>query len=847
MRTLARSMRRAGWQRWLNLAMLLSLLAAATMFTLPTQAQPPAFEAILYNPNLGEFVVVDETGSPLERTVLPSLGSQVPSDSIAISDDGQRIAYVLEDTNSGVHDLMIYDRQLNTIAATYRIPNSGTTPILNHSLASYLPEMQNSVFDPTGQFFAFGYNTDFTTWEAIVLDINNGTVRNRITDQTVTFPSSQIPNGNLVIPRQFDGRFMHFTFILTNTGGSAEYPSYTWDTSSGNTLTSIETYRVFNNDFLRPANHHIMAVPDFRLPNVQHRARGPAVQFNALHAATSNNGDTFPVFSIEDLSLSMPRFIQNGSLMTVQADTYPQGGNIRWLVIDPATGQQQTNLGINSLNPHNVLGLPNGLLYSAPATDIRNATGYLPSPNAATTALMYIDTTAGYAGDPGQRIWLDNPNQFAQLVHVTPRTSPPVNPPTWNNIEVDSSVDPYQPGRDCNRDPDVLCGQQTTLQNICQTNPGACQITPGDLIRVNTTEGDLANLRRFPNVDADNVVAQLPNGTDGQVSSGPETADGFTWWEIETNGGQTGWIVERVNDVQVLVKIDPATGEPVGSGSGNGQLGGGSFALTPGGQAIVTPQGDNLNARTQPTTNSRVLAILQAGDIVNVLDGPVQAEGFIWWQVETSEGAAWAADGSGSDIWLRATTQTAQRPPTAVPPTAIPPTTAPPVVPTTPAPVVPTTRPAIIGTEDCLTYNTGEMQITNEGGGQYLLTAGSSRILTFDNQTEANTALAIIRAHGLNQQCFVGRPDPSLTYWLSNGSAPRIPLGDEDCLPIDLNTVRVTQSGSTYRIQSGNSIHFSFGSSQQEADKALSIIQHYGFRYSCFVGRPDPSFTYLRR
>jgi hypothetical protein len=365
----------------------------------------------------------------------------------------------------------------------------------------------------------------------------------------------------------------------------------------------------------------------------------------------------------------------------------------------------------------------------------------------------------------------------------------------------------------------------------------------------------VANLRRFPNVDADNIVAQLPNGTDGQVLGNPETADGFTWWEIETDGGQTGWMVERVDDVQVLVKIDPTTGEPVGTGSGNGQLGGGGGggALTPGGQAIVTPQGDNLNARTRPTTNSPVLTILQEGQILNVLDGPVQADGFTWWQVDTSEGAAWTADGSGGDTWLQATTQTAQpfpttAPPTTAPPTAIPVTVAPPVLPTTPAPVVPTTRPSIIGTEDCLTYNTSQMRIRDEGGGQYLLTDGSSRILTFDNQTEANTALSIIRAYNLNQMCFVGRPDPSMTYWLSNGTAPLRSLGDdEDCLAIDPNTVRVTESGGTYRIQSGNSIHFSFGSSQQEAEKALSIIQHYGFRYSCFVGRPDASFTYLRR
>jgi len=40
---------------------------------------------------------------------------------------------------------------------------------------------------------------------------------------------------------------------------------------------------------------------------------------------------------------------------------------------------------------------------------------------------------------------------------------------------------------------------------------------------------------------------------------------------------------------------------------------------------------------------------------------------------------------------------------------------------------------------------------------------------------------------------------------------------------------------------------FDFGSKKAEADKALAIIKKYGFNKSCFVGRPDPSFQYMRK
>jgi hypothetical protein len=40
---------------------------------------------------------------------------------------------------------------------------------------------------------------------------------------------------------------------------------------------------------------------------------------------------------------------------------------------------------------------------------------------------------------------------------------------------------------------------------------------------------------------------------------------------------------------------------------------------------------------------------------------------------------------------------------------------------------------------------------------------------------------------------------------------------------------------------------FDFNANEGEARQTLAIIKKYGFTRSCFVGRPDPSFTYLRR
>jgi hypothetical protein len=157
-------------------------------------------------------------------------------------------------------------------------------------------------------------------------------------------------------------------------------------------------------------------------------------------------------------------------------------------------------------------------------------------------------------------------------------------------------------------------------------------------------------------------------------------------------------------------------------------------------------------------------------------------------------------------------------------------------------------RPAIIGREDCISYgDSSQFEIVDENG-RYLLTNGRSRIQIFDNQSDANAALRIIQTYDLTQQCFVGRPDASLTYWLADGTPPSGEIANEDCISINLDTVRIEESRDNYILVSGRSrSHLSFGNNKNEAEKALSVIQHYRMEYICYVGRPDPPFTYLRR
>ena len=115
------------------------------------------------------------------------------------------------------------------------------------------------------------------------------------------------------------------------------------------------------------------------------------------------------------------------------------------------------------------------------------------------------------------------------------------------------------------------------------------------------------------------------------------------------------------------------------------------------------------------------------------------------------------------------------------------------------------------------------------------------------NEAEAREALRIIRYYGMNSQCFVGRPNPSMTYWLVNGSAPVVSMPGEDSVGFNPWNIEVRWIGGRWKIVEGNHWILDFGSREDEARQALCIIQKYGFTRICFVGRPNASMTYFRK
>jgi len=133
-------------------------------------------------------------------------------------------------------------------------------------------------------------------------------------------------------------------------------------------------------------------------------------------------------------------------------------------------------------------------------------------------------------------------------------------------------------------------------------------------------------------------------------------------------------------------------------------------------------------------------------------------------------------------------------------------------------------------------------------GGRWKITVGSMWLLDFGaSQTEAERALAMLTFYGMNAQCFVGRPQPSMEFYLVNGEAPKGPMAGEDAIAFDPTVLEVQKVRDRWKIVEGNNWLMDFDQAEDEARQALSHILRFGFTHICFVGRPDPSLTYFRR
>ncbi len=156
---------------------------------------------------------------------------------------------------------------------------------------------------------------------------------------------------------------------------------------------------------------------------------------------------------------------------------------------------------------------------------------------------------------------------------------------------------------------EVLSGARETIPNP--------DYSPGEIVE---TTVDGANLRATPGTDSD-VRGAVPFGAVFQVIEGPTTVDDYTWYHVDGDAG-SGWLATST--------FGPSDAQPP-----RGQFGPGDEVLT---------SSDMINIRDTPSLKGMIVATLPFMTPASVTEGPMPANGYKWYRVETPGGTGWATE-----------------------------------------------------------------------------------------------------------------------------------------------------------------------------------------------------------
>lgn len=144
--------------------------------------------------------------------------------------------------------------------------------------------------------------------------------------------------------------------------------------------------------------------------------------------------------------------------------------------------------------------------------------------------------------------------------------------------------------------------------------------------------------------------------------------------------------------------------------------------------------------------------------------------------------------------------------------------------------------------EDCISFKTNDAQVKYFPGPQsWKIIAGNMWMVDFGNKKlEAQTALKAIKHHKFNQQCFVGRPNPSFKYWkrvvtIVNPGNPGIPLAKPDLGAYGFLTIgsKQVQWGNLITLDPSDAFMFSGGNPAFDlyyADKNYGSTSAVGYK-----------------
>jgi hypothetical protein len=567
----------------LKLALVLALMLVVG---LQSTAQPTDFRAWVYLRDTGEMIEAGPGGETWRRLLpLPGGFDQSPFGNVAVSPDGNLYAYMASNSITFKQTLVIYNRASNSILATY-----GPDGLAYNSLDLGV----RGAFSPDGRKFAFGYGFEDGGWELIVIDMAGFSLIGQL--RSSDHPELADGFGMTPMPAAFtDSAEVAFRLVLGGADGAQRYDSYVWNVNTGEVVPTT-VFGTPDLDVFLPTGEILFADADERLPMATDD-RFFFGQNNAIFWVDPETRTSTPFIHSATQTFYQPRFVANGQMVLVGAY---DGTNSTWLLYD---------------RPGNLLAeYPIPEVVSTAATN----RGFLMLGRFRSAPALYnIDLMAGGA-IPSEPVWALGSETIPFLADVGGAA------PYFFDMGTYQAWGALAPGI-------------ADSSPVTAPQPDETVLRIGGQATIRTTAGDDLNMRSGAGTGF-NVVTQVRPGTVVTLLDGPVDSNNYTWWRVRTPSGQEGWVVDFADNEEtllpgaVVVDTTPPTAIPGNVDSSVGsQLAVGDTATV-----LLSRSNDTLRLRAEPSVG-QILKLMPSYTIVTVIGGPVQRDGYTWWQLRTSD------------------------------------------------------------------------------------------------------------------------------------------------------------------------------------------------------------------
>ena len=134
---------------------------------------------------------------------------------------------------------------------------------------------------------------------------------------------------------------------------------------------------------------------------------------------------------------------------------------------------------------------------------------------------------------------------------------------------------------------------------------------------------------------------------------------------------------------------------------------------------------------------------------------------------------------------------------------------------------------------DCLPIDVHRLRVELVAGRWKIVDDGDFLLDFGGSQANAERGAAILAHYAIDRMCFIGRPNPSMTYF-TVGAPPRRAPWSEDSIAFDPSAL-VAQNQNGWIVTDGRSRLLDFGGSETEALEAIAVIKTFGFTRQCLT------------